>query len=111
MIRIIIDSACDMPKKEADALKLDYLPLKTIFGEEEFLDGITITHDEFYTRLENSTENPSTSQISPAEYEDVYEDVKKVAILLSSSLYLRNFPAHTRAQISPVMVMKTVSIS
>ena len=91
MVRIIIDSACDMPKKEADALKIDFLPLKTIFGEEEFLDGITITHDEFYTRLENSTTNPSTSQISPAEYEDIYEDVKKsgdtaVVITLSSKL-------------------------
>jgi len=91
MVRIIIDSACDMPKKEAEELKLDFLPLKTIFGEEEFLDGITITHDEFYARLENSAENPSTSQISPAEYEDVYEDVKKcgdtaVVITLSSKL-------------------------
>lgn len=91
MIRIIIDSACDMPKKEADALNLDFLPLKTIFGDEEFLDGITITHDEFYTKLESSTENPSTSQISPAEYEDVYEDVRKcgdtaIVITLSSKL-------------------------
>lgn len=91
MIRIIVDSACDMPKKEADALNLDFLPLKTIFGDEEFLDGITITHDEFYTKLENSTENPSTSQISPAEYDDVYEDVKKngdtaIVITLSSKL-------------------------
>lgn len=91
MIRIIVDSACDMPKKEADALNLDFLPLKTIFGNKEFLDGITITHDEFYTKLENSTENPSTSQISPAEYDDVYEDVKKngdtaIVITLSSKL-------------------------
>jgi len=91
MIRIIIDSACDMPKSEADKLNLDFLPLKTIFGEEEFLDGITITHDEFYTKLENSTENPTTSQISPAEYEEVFEDVKKsgdtaIVITLSSKL-------------------------
>lgn len=91
MIRIIIDSACDMPKTKADELKLDFLPLKTIFGEEEFLDGITITHDEFYTRLENSNVNPTTSQISPADYEDIYEDVKKkgdtaIVITLSGKL-------------------------
>lgn len=91
MIRIIIDSACDMPKEQADALNLDFLPLKTIFGEEEFLDGITITHDEFYNKLESSKVNPSTSQISPAEYEDIYEDVKKkgdtaIVITLSSKL-------------------------
>lgn len=91
VIRIIIDSACDMPKEQADAFNLDFLPLKTIFGDEEFLDGITITHDEFYSKLESSKVNPSTSQVSPAEYEDIYEDVKKkgdtaIVITLSSKL-------------------------
>ena len=91
MIRIIIDSACDMPKAKADELKLDFLPLKTIFGEEEFLDGINITHEDFYQRLEDSKVNPTTSQISPADYEDLYEDVKKcgdtaIVITLSSKL-------------------------
>lgn len=91
MIRIIIDSACDMPKAKADELKLDFLPLKTIFGEEEFLDGINITHEDFYNRLENSKVNPTTSQISPADYEGIYEDVKKcgdtaIVITLSSKL-------------------------
>lgn len=91
MVRIIIDSACDMPKTMADELKLDFLPLKTIFGEEEFLDGITITHEEFYAKLESNKVNPTTSQISPAEFEDVYKDVKKcgdtaVVITISSKL-------------------------
>ena len=91
MIRIIIDSACDMPKAKADQLKLDFLPLKTIFGKEEFLDGINITHEDFYKRLEDSKVNPTTSQISPADYEDIYEDVKKcgdtaIVITLSSKL-------------------------
>ena len=91
MIRIIIDSACDMPKEKADELNLDFLPLKTIFGEEEFLDGINITHEDFYKKLEDSKVNPTTSQISPADYEDIYEDVKQcgdtaIVITLSSKL-------------------------
>ena len=91
MIRIIIDSACDMPKTKADELHLDFLPLKTIFGEEEFLDGINISHEEFYKKLESSKVNPTTSQVSPADYEEVYEDVKKcgdtaIVITLSSKL-------------------------
>lgn len=91
MVRIIIDSACDLPKTEADKLNLDFLPLKTIFGEEEFLDGINLSREEFYTRLGNSSVNPTTSQVSPADFEDVYEDVKKkgdtaVVITISSKL-------------------------
>lgn len=90
-VRIIIDSACDLPKAKADEMNLDFLPLKTIFGDEEFLDGIDLSHDEFYTKLENSSVNPTTSQISPADFEDVYEDVKKkgdtaVVITISSKL-------------------------
>ena len=53
MVRIIIDSACDLPKSQADKLNLDFLPLKTIFGDEEFLDGIDLTKDDFYTKLED----------------------------------------------------------
>ena len=40
-VRIIIDSASDITKEQADQLHLDFLPLKTIFGKEEYLDGIT----------------------------------------------------------------------
>ncbi|MBQ8280068.1 MAG: DegV family protein [Roseburia sp.] len=91
MVRIIVDSACDLRKEDADRLNLDFLPLKTIFGNEEFLDGIDLTREEFYTKLENSSVNPTTSQISPADFEDVYEDVKKngdtaVVITISSKL-------------------------
>ena len=39
-VRIIIDSASDLTKEQADKLGLDFLPLKTIFGTEEYLDGI-----------------------------------------------------------------------
>ncbi len=90
-IRIIVDSACDLTKEKADALGLDFLPLKTIFGDTEYLDGITLTHREFYEKLIESDCMPSTSQIPPHEYETIYEDVKKkgdsaIVITLSSKL-------------------------
>lgn len=75
-VRIIIDSASDLTKERADALHLDFLPLKTIFGDTEYLDGITLTHQQFYEKLIESDCMPTTSQIPPHEYETVYEDVK-----------------------------------
>ena len=50
-VRIIIDSASDLTKEQADKLNLDFLPLKTIFGTEEYLDGITLSHQQFYEKL------------------------------------------------------------
>ena len=71
-IRIITDSACDITQADAKQLKIDVIPLKTIFGEEEFLDGVTLDHKTFYNKLVESDVLPTTSQISPFDYEEHY---------------------------------------
>jgi DegV family protein with EDD domain len=71
-IRIITDSACDITQAEAKQLNIDIIPLKTIFGEEEFLDGVTLDHKTFYNKLVESDVLPTTSQISPFDYEERY---------------------------------------
>jgi DegV family protein with EDD domain len=71
-IRIITDSACDITQAEAKQLNIDVIPLKTIFGEEEFLDGVTLDHKTFYNKLVESDVLPTTSQISPFDYEERY---------------------------------------
>lgn len=90
-VRIIVDSASDLTKEQADMLGVTFLPLKTIFGNEEFLDGITLSHRQFYEKLIESDCMPTTSQIPPHEYETVYKEVKAagdtaVVITLSSRL-------------------------
>ncbi|MDD6202900.1 MAG: DegV family protein [Lachnospiraceae bacterium] len=90
-VRIIIDSACDLSKEKADQMHLDYMPLKTMFGDQEFLDGITISHQEFFERLVESDTLPTTSQIPPYEYEQIFSSVAEggdtaVCITLSSKL-------------------------
>lgn len=89
--RIIVDSACDLTAEQAKKLNIQLLPLKTIFGEEEFLDGVTISHKEFYEKLIESDTLPTTSQIPPHEFETVFKEVKAsgdtaVVLTLSSKL-------------------------
>ncbi len=90
-IRIIIDSASDITKEKALALGLYFMPLKTIFGNEEYLDGITMSHQQFYERLIETEEIPTTSQIPPYEYEKVFSSIVEngdtaICITLSSKL-------------------------
>ena len=90
-VRIIVDSASDLTKERADVLNLDYMPLKTIFGETEYLDGVTISHKEFYEKLIECGTIPTTSQISPHDFEAKFKEVKDagdtaVVICLSSLL-------------------------
>lgn len=90
-VKIITDSAADITKEQADALGITFLSLKTIFGEEEFIDGVTMSHYEFYEKLTTSSSNPTTSQVPPADFEAAYQKIKEagdtaVVITLASKL-------------------------
>ena len=71
--RIIIDSTTDL----APELKgqVEIVPLSVCFGNEEYIDGITITHEEFYNKLIESDVLPTTSQATPAAFEKVFAEV------------------------------------
>ena len=90
-VQIILDSACDMQKPEADALGVTLLPLRTNFGGEVFLDGVTMTHDEFFEKLTQAKTLPTTSQIPPFDFEAAFrrlhaEGSDILVITLSSKL-------------------------
>ena len=72
-VRIVADSASDVSQDIAKEWNIDIIPLKIRFGDEEFLDGKTLTNKRFYERLIESDELPKTSQISPADYEEVFK--------------------------------------
>lgn len=71
-VKLISDSACDISQIEAKELNITILPLKTLIDGVEYLDGVTITPQEFYEKLETCKALPTTSQLSPAEFEDVF---------------------------------------
>ena len=73
MIRIITDSASDISQKKAAEWGIQVLPLKIHFGTEEYLDGVTLSNQEFYEKLFESDVIPKTSQIPPFEYEQVFK--------------------------------------
>lgn len=74
-VKLISDSACDMTQQEAKELEVMILPLKTTIDGVEYLDGVTITTEEFYEKLESCHTLPTTSQLSPAEFEDALRPI------------------------------------
>ena len=90
-VRFIIDSASDIVPAEAEALGLIHIPMKVIFGEEEYSDSVDLTHREFYERLIENDEIPTTSQINPGVFMSAYQKVADngdtaVVITLSGKL-------------------------
>ena len=88
-VRIIIDSTSDLTPDIKSRVAV--VPLTLHFGEEEYIDGVTINHKQFYEKLIESDVLPSTSQATPGAFADIFEDVKEmgesaVVITISSKL-------------------------
>lgn len=88
-IRIITDSAADYSAQELTKRKVTCIPMSVTFGEETYQDGVDLTKEEFYEKLEE--EYPKTSQPSPSAFLDCFEEAKEagdtvLAILISGAL-------------------------
>ena len=74
-IHLVCDSTADLDADYATAHDVAVVPLRVIFGEDEFLDGVDISTAEFYRRMETDPHLPRTSQPTPAEFEEVFRRV------------------------------------
>lgn len=88
-IRMITDSASDLLSPHRPEVTV--LPMTITFGEEQFRDGVDLTHRQFYEKLIEGEELPTTSQIAPAQFEEAFRDAVEagesvVAVVLSSKL-------------------------
>ena len=115
-IRIITDSASDITQVEAAAWGVQVLPLRTIFGQEEFLDGITIDHETFFQKLIESDVLPTTSQLSPFQYEEPFRQAAEagdevVCITLSSKLSGCYQSASIAAEDLPVVLVDSLNVT
>jgi DegV family protein with EDD domain len=90
-LKIITDSGSEITKEVAKELDVIVLPLNVRFGNEEFKAGETLSNEEFYNKLIETDEFPKTSQISPAVYEETFEEIAQngdeaIYISISSNL-------------------------
>lgn len=88
-IRIITDSASDILPPHRPEITV--LPMTITFGQEEYRDGVDLTHRQFYEKLIEGEALPTTSQIPPAPFEEAFRRAVDagetvVAVVLSSKL-------------------------
>ena len=74
MVKIMIDSAADIGKEEADKLGILMVPMIITIGEEDFYDGIDLTPNSFYEKLIESAVLPKTSLINAFRWEEAYKE-------------------------------------
>lgn len=71
-IALVTDSTCDLSQELLDYYQIYMLPLNINFGENQYLDKLTITPDHFYDLLESNEEFPKTSQINEKSFTNLY---------------------------------------
>ncbi|BAN04588.1 DegV family protein [Ilumatobacter coccineus] len=71
-VRIVTDSACDLPAEIAEELGIEIVPLSIRFGDEEFIDREQLTVAEFWNRCVNAPVLPETAAPAPGQFESTY---------------------------------------
>ena len=78
-IHVLTDSTADLPTSVCKELGITVVPAIVRFGNEIFRDGIDITPEDFYTRMEISPIHPCTSQPSPEDFATAFRKVSSTS--------------------------------
>ena len=91
-VKIITDSACDVPDDLVEELDITVVPLSIRFGAEEYVDRVDLTPAEFWAKCASSTTLPETAAPSPGAFQESFDAARQagydavVCLTLSSEL-------------------------
>lgn len=74
---IITDSTCDLTQQQLSQLDVESVALSVNFPDRSYRDGLDITKKDFFAKLTESRENPTTSQPSPDDFLTLFEKHKQ----------------------------------
>jgi DegV family protein with EDD domain len=103
-VRIVTDSTCDLPAITIDRYGIRVVPLYINVGRQAFLDGIDITREEFYQKLPEFPEHPTTAVPSLQKFHAIYDSLTDegatdvLSIHISTALSAVVDVAHLAAQ-------------
>ncbi len=90
-IALVTDSTCDLSQDLIDKYQINMLPININFGENHYLDKVTIQPEQFYTLLEENKDYPKSSQVNEKAFTNLFSHLAShydsiIAIHLSDKL-------------------------
>ena len=90
-IALVTDSTCDLSQELIDNYQINVLPININFGENHYLDKVTLQPEQFYNLLSETSDHPRTSQINENTFVNLYSHLAShydsvIAIHLSDQL-------------------------
>jgi DegV family protein with EDD domain len=120
-VKVVTDSACDLPQALVDELGIEIVPLTIRFGTEELVDRVDLTPDQFWARCNASPVLPETAAPSPGAFQTVFTRAADegcsgvVCVNLSAALSATYQSACTAAEavsdLIPVRVIDSLSLT
>jgi DegV family protein with EDD domain len=75
MLRIVIDSAGDLPEGWKEEFGIEVIPVNIHFDERAYLQGVDLSNSDFYRLVAQSKTFPKTSQPSPQQFLEFYRKI------------------------------------
>ena len=76
-VYIVTDSTADLTEEEVKQFEISIVPMNISIDDENYIDGVTITKDEFKQKMIASAELPKTAQPSIGRFVEVYDKLGK----------------------------------
>jgi len=73
-VRIITDSTCDIAREDREQMNITVIPLTVNFPDASYLDGVDITNEEFFGKLDTVKALPTTSSVAPQAFIDAFQE-------------------------------------
>lgn len=118
-IALVVDSACDLPRKIMDRYGIHTVPLSIEFGDEVYLDKQTIRPKQFVQMLEGKDKYPTSSGPAIGQFKELYDKLKDnhdsiISLHLSDELSGTYSTAKTAAKViegTKISVLNTRQVS
>ena len=89
-VYIVTDSTADLTEEEVKQFEISIVPMNISIDDENYIDGVTITKDEFKQKMIASSELPKTAQPSIGRFVEVYDELGKNADSVISIQMMRS---------------------
>ena len=120
-IRIVTDSACDLPDELVEKHRISIVPLTIRFGDEELIDRFELSASEFWARCAATPTLPETAAPAPGQFEEVYrrlagEDADGIVVVslsggVSATVQSAELAARRSPTSCPVRVVDSRSVT
>jgi DegV family protein with EDD domain len=120
-VKVVTDSACDLPQATVDEFDIGVVPLTIRFGDEEFVDRRDLTPPQFWARCKSSPTLPETAAPSPGAFETEFraaaaaghDSVVCINLSggLSATIQAAQMAAGAVAEVIPVTVVDSRNVS